>query len=127
MQPATAFRIDAVSGLVNVLTVINKGLFSLFLIVFFAASQIKYALFQGYQICLFPVLCLALESCDISLRASRTDIAKAILTCCQACLLPIRPPELLQTQTKERKLPSLRMADNFSLSSLLYCAVPIFS
>lgn len=134
-QPATAFcideNLDAVSGLVNVLTVINKGLLlSLFLIVFFAASQIKYTLFQGYQICLLLLLSEALESCDISLRASQTDIPKVILTCCQARLFHIRPPELRQTSAKAGKLASLRTHNNFSLSLLLMCPglflVPLF-
>ncbi len=61
----------------------------------------------------------ALKSCDISLRASQTDIPKVILTCCQARLFPIRPPELWQTSAEPGKLPSLRTHNNFSLSPLL--------
>lgn len=105
-------------------------IFSFFNCLFFAASQIKYTLFQGYQICLLLFLSKALESCDISLRASQTDIPKVILTCCQARLFHIRPPELRQTSAKAGKLASLRTHNNFSLSLLLMCPglflVPLF-
>ncbi len=99
-QPATAFSIeenlDAVSGLVNVLTVINKGLLlSLFLIVLFCGLVDQVHTFPRLSnLSSAFFLSEALESCDISLRASQTGIPKVILTCCQVRLFPIRHPEL---------------------------------
>lgn len=88
-------KLDRASGLVSVLTVINKGLLlSLFSNRLSVVSQIKCLLFQGYQNCRLFFRCKVRESCDTSLRASQTDTPKVILTCCQACLSPLRPSRL---------------------------------